>query len=114
MSSEDTKILKFNQYQKSGKVSYIIYADLQCLIKKIDGCKGNSENSFIGKIGKHIPSGFSISKTSSFKNIENMHDICRGKDCMKKYLTKQIFKRLINKGTAGIIWKCKNLLNPSR
>ena len=25
-----------------------------------------------------------------------MHDICRGKDCMKKYLTKQIFKRAHN------------------
>ena len=28
MLSEDTKILKFNQYQKSDKVSFIIYAHL--------------------------------------------------------------------------------------
>ena len=44
MSSEDTKILELNQYQKSNKVPFIIYADLECLIEKIDGCKNNIEN----------------------------------------------------------------------
>ena len=43
-SSEDTKILELNQYQKSNKVPFIIYADLECLIEKIDGCKNNIEN----------------------------------------------------------------------
>ena len=33
-SSEDTKILQFNQYQKSNKAPFIIYADLECLIQK--------------------------------------------------------------------------------
>ena len=32
MSFEDSKILEFNRYQKSGKAKYIIYADLGCLI----------------------------------------------------------------------------------
>ena len=41
MSSEETYILEFNQYQKSDKASFIIYADLQCLIEKIDGCKNH-------------------------------------------------------------------------
>ena len=39
MPSENTKVLKFNQYQKSDKSSFIIYADLECIIEKIDGCK---------------------------------------------------------------------------
>ena len=56
--SEDTKTLEFNQYQKSDKVPFAIYVDLECLIEKIDGCKNNSENSFTTKVGKHIPSGF--------------------------------------------------------
>ena len=29
------------------------------------------------------PSGFSMTAISSFKSIENKHDVCRGKDCMK-------------------------------
>ena len=42
--SEVTKILKFNQYQKSDKAPFIIYADIECIIEKIDGCKNNPEN----------------------------------------------------------------------
>ena len=30
--SEDTKILEFNQYQKSDKAPLIVYADLECII----------------------------------------------------------------------------------
>ena len=44
MSSEDTKVLEFNQYQKFNKVPFMIYADLECLIEKIDGCKNNPKN----------------------------------------------------------------------
>ena len=54
MSSKDTKILEFNQYQKSDKVPFIIYADLECLIEKIDGCKDGPENSFTAKEREHI------------------------------------------------------------
>ena len=37
MPSEDAKILDFNQYQKSDKASFIIYANLEGIIVKIDG-----------------------------------------------------------------------------
>ena len=36
ITSEDTKILEFDQYQKSDKAQLIIYADLQCIIEKVD------------------------------------------------------------------------------
>ena len=39
--SGDTKILEFDKYQKSDKIPIIIYADLECVIEKIDGCKNN-------------------------------------------------------------------------
>ena len=45
MPSKDIKILEFNQYQKSDKALFIAYADLECKIEKIDGCKNNPENS---------------------------------------------------------------------
>ena len=44
MPSEGTKILQFSQYLKSYKALFVIYADLECLIGKIDGCKSNTEN----------------------------------------------------------------------
>ena len=42
MPSKRTKILEFNRYQKSDKVQFIIYADLECLIKKIHEFKNKS------------------------------------------------------------------------
>ena len=84
MPPENKKILEFNQYQKSAKAQFIIYADLECVIEKIKECKNNLENSSTAKIGKRIPSDFKISTISSFNRIENKHDVHRGKDCMKK------------------------------
>ena len=43
MLSEDTKILEFNQYKKSDKAPFFIFADREYLIEKIDGCKNNPE-----------------------------------------------------------------------
>ena len=85
MSSEDNKILELNQYHKFDKAPFIIYTDLECLIEKIDGCKNNPEKSSTTKVSEHVPSGFSLSTISSFKSIENKHDVYRGKDCMKKF-----------------------------
>ena len=36
MPSKDTKILEFNKYRKSDKAPFIIYADLESLIIKIN------------------------------------------------------------------------------
>ena len=36
MLSDDTKILEFNQYQKSNKTSFVIYVNLECIIEKVD------------------------------------------------------------------------------
>ena len=85
MSSEDAKILEFNQYQKSGKAPFIIYADLACIIEEIEGCENSTESSSTEKVSEHIPSGFSMSTISSFRSIENNHDVYRGKDCMKRF-----------------------------
>ena len=50
--------LEFNQYQTSDKAPFIIYADLECVIEKIDRCKNNPENSSTAKVSEHIPPGF--------------------------------------------------------
>ena len=51
MPSKISKILKFSQYQKFDKASFIIYADFECIIEKIDGCKYNPTN-FWGILGR--------------------------------------------------------------
>ena len=41
MQSEKNNMLEFNQYMKSDKISYIIYADIESLIREIDRCANN-------------------------------------------------------------------------
>ena len=94
MPSKDIIKLEFNQiniknrisFQKSDKAPFVIYANLECLIEKIDRCINSVEHLFTTKVGEPIPSGFSMSTISSFKNKENKHDVYRGQDCMKIFL----------------------------
>ena len=39
MLSEKNNILKFSQHEKLDKMPYIIYVDLECLVKRIKGCE---------------------------------------------------------------------------
>ena len=106
----DTKILEFNQYQKHYKPPLIIYADLECLIEKIFGCKNNPKNSSATKINEHIPPGFAMSTISSFKNIENKHDAYKSKDYMKK-LCKSLREHAIKIISLFFFFKKKLLLS---
>ena len=95
MSSEETKMLEFSQYRKSDKVPFIIYADLESLIAKIDGCKNNPEKPSATKVREHIPSSFSMPTIPSFKGIENKHYVYRGTYCMRTFsesLRKHVMK----------------------
>ena len=84
MSSEDIKILPFNQYKKFDKATFIVYTDLERLLEKMD-VKTILKKTFTTKVGEHTPLGLSMPTISSFRNIENKHGVCRGKDCMKKF-----------------------------
>ena len=49
-------------------------------MQKINECKNNPKNLSTAKVGTRVPSGFSMSTISSFKSIENDHNVYRGKD----------------------------------
>ena len=42
---------------------YIIYADIEFLINKIDKCANNPENSSVAQIGEHNSCGYSRKQT---------------------------------------------------
>ena len=53
MPEKDKKILKYNHGEKSMKVPFIIYADLESLLEKTNTCHNNPEKSSRTKINKH-------------------------------------------------------------
>ena len=61
------------------KVPFIIYADLESLLEKMNTCHNNPEKSSTTKINRHTPSGYSFDKT------KNKLDYYRGKDCIKNF-----------------------------
>ena len=87
MPSEKDNILEFNQYMKSDKMPYIIYADIKFLIRKIDGCPNNPEKSSATKIHEHIPCGYSMSTIWGFDHIEDKHNLSCRKDFTKTFCT---------------------------
>ena len=66
MPEEGNKILQYNHGEKSMKVLFIIYADLESLLEKMNTCDNNPENLSTTKINKHIPSGYSLFTHCSF------------------------------------------------
>ena len=83
MPDEDNKILKYIPGEKSLKVSFIIYADLECLLQKIKSCQNNPEKPYTEKKAVHEPSGYSLIKCCSFEKSKNEGKYYRGEDCMK-------------------------------
>ena len=85
MPNEENKIIKCNQGEKFIKLSFIIYADLECLLEKINTCYNNPEELSIVETNKHTPSGYSLFTHCSFDKTKNKLDYYRGEDCMKKF-----------------------------
>ena len=59
MPEEGQNILKCSPGDKLLKASFIIYADLECLLKKEQSHQNNPENSYTQRKAKHKPSGYS-------------------------------------------------------
>ena len=60
MPTKNNNIIKYNHGEKSMKLPFVIYADLECLLGKVSTCINNPNESSATKINKHTPSGYSI------------------------------------------------------
>ena len=67
------------------RAPFIIYADLESLLEKMNNCYDSPEKSSTTKINKHKPSGYSLFTHCSFDKTKNKIDYYRGEDCMIKF-----------------------------
>ena len=86
MPDDDNKILKYVSGEKSSKVPSVIYADLECLLKKIKTCQNNPDKSYTEKKATHRPSGYSLVTCCSVDKSLNEQKYYRGEDCMKYFV----------------------------
>ena len=85
MPTKDNNIIIYNQGEKSIKMPFTIYADLECLLERMSTCQNNPNKSSSTKINKHTPSGYSIFTHFSFDESKNKLSYHRGDGCMKKF-----------------------------
>ena len=85
MPIKGNNTIKYNYGEKSIKIPFTIYADLECLLEKMSTCQNNPNKSSTAKINKHTPSGYSIFTDCSFDESKNKISYYRGDDCMKKF-----------------------------
>ena len=85
MPDVDNNILQSKPGKKSLKNAFIIYADLGCLLLKMNTCNNNPNKSYATAKALHKPSGYSLLASCSFDKLENKQTYYRGKDCMKRF-----------------------------
>ena len=85
MPTKDNNTIKYNQGEKSIKLRFVVYANLEYLLEKMSTCYNNPEKSSTTKINKHKPSGYLIFTHCSFHKSKSKLNYYRGEDCMKKF-----------------------------
>ena len=85
MPTKDNNTIKYNHGEKSIKLPFVVYADLECLLEKMSTCYNNPEELSTTKINKHTPSGYSIFTHCSFDKSKSKLNYYRGEDCMTKF-----------------------------
>ena len=74
MPKEDNSILKYNHREKSMSALFIIFADAESFLEKIDTCYSNCKKSSAAKINNHIACGYSFFMPHSFDTTKNKHN----------------------------------------
>ena len=87
MPTKNNNTIKYNHGEKSMKLPFVIYADLECFLEKRSTCINNPNDSSTTEINKHTPSGYSIFTHCSFDESKNKLNYCRKDVCMNKFCT---------------------------
>ena len=104
MANECNKT-EYNHGEKSLKVPFIIYVDLECLLEIIRSCQNNLKKSYRGRKAKHEPSSWAMTVKCLFDLTKSKHDYYRERDCIKK-----LCKKLRDRAMAIINYKEKETI----
>ena len=93
-------ILESKPGKKSLKHAFIIYADLECLLLKMNTRNNNNNpnKSYAIEKALHKPSRYSLLTSCSFDKSENKQTYYTKRDCMKRFCNdlKEHIIRIIN------------------
>ena len=82
MPEDKNKFIASTPGKNTLKNPFIIYADIECLLKPISTCDNSADNSFTIKTSKHVPSGYSMLVSYAYDKTKNTQSVYSGEDCM--------------------------------
>ena len=85
MPSEKNKYISTTSGKNSMRAPLVIYADVECLLMKINSSENTSANSYTERKALHVSCGYSIVTCYSYDKTENRQICYRGQDCMKHF-----------------------------
>ena len=86
MPKEGENKMAFQNFHKQMKAPYVVYADFECIVKKVHTCEPNSKKSFTVKTEKHEPCGFFYVVVRSDGQTQGPYTY-RGEDAVFVFLT---------------------------
>ena len=95
MPTEKKKIYQQFPWEKYIEKSFIVYAELECLLQPISTCDNTNNNSFTIKKSVHKPCDYSLLTSYAYDDSLNEHIYYRGKDCLSNF--SKSLKHEINK-----------------
>ena len=99
MPTKNNKTLKYNHGEKSLKIPFTIYVDLECLLIKRQFFQNNRNESYPERKATHEAcGGYALILVCLFDKTKNKHNFYRGKDCIKRFCSdlKELKTKIIN------------------
>ena len=85
--------VEFKNFKSMVKMPFVIYADFECITKKIDMPELSEEDkklkekkSYTDKYQEHIPCGYSYKVVSTDPDYKRPLKVYRGEDCMEQFM----------------------------
>ena len=85
MPTENNKFIKFVNHKNQLKAPWVIYADFESIIRKIEGPMKSTDESFTHKSSIHEVCGFCLRAVRS-DGLSTEPVLYRGQDCIQVFL----------------------------
>ena len=82
---EEGSFVEFHDGQNQFKVPFVMYGDLEAILRPVEEPSPNPEESYTKEINQHIPSGFCVYSKFAYGEVENPLKLYRGEDCVKVF-----------------------------
>ena len=84
---EEGSVVKFKNQQNINRHPFIIYADFECIVEKIECCDGDPGKSYTNKIQKHKPISYTYTLVSFNESVRKSRvERYTGEDCVEEFV----------------------------